>query len=47
MEDIENMQRVVPMEADDSIRIAPTIAMVPPPSSREFFIQHSSRKTIK
>ena len=43
VEDNENMQRVVPMEADDPRMIAPTIAVVPPPPSRELFIQHSSR----
>ena len=43
VEDNENMQRAVPMEADDPRRIAPTIAVVPPPPSRELFIQHSSR----
>ena len=35
MEDNENMQRVVPMETDDPRRIAPTIAVVPPPPSHE------------
>ena len=45
VEDNENnfMQKVVPMEADDPRMIAPTIAVVPPPPSRELFIQHSSR----
>ncbi|XP_073248846.1 uncharacterized protein [Porites lutea] len=43
VEDNENMQRAVPMEADDPRRIAPTIAVVPPPPSRELFIQQSSR----
>ena len=43
VEDNENMQRVVPMEADDPRMIAPTTAVVPPPPSRELFIQHSSR----
>ena len=31
------------MEADDTRRIVPTIAVVPHPPSRELFIQHSSR----
>ncbi|CAH3027119.1 unnamed protein product, partial [Porites evermanni] len=35
VEDNENMQRAVPMEADDPRRIAPSIAVVPPPPSRE------------
>ncbi|CAH3141810.1 unnamed protein product [Porites evermanni] len=43
VEDNENMQRAVPMEADDPRRIAPSIAVVPPPPSRELFIQPSSR----
>ena len=43
VEDNENMQRAVPMEPDDPRRIAPTVAVVPPPPSRELFIQHSSR----
>ena len=34
MGDNENMQRVVPMEADAPRRIAPAIAVVPPPPSR-------------
>ena len=38
VEDNENMQRVVPMEADDPWRMAPTITVVPPPPSRELFI---------
>ena len=38
-----NMQRVVPMEADDPRRIAPSIAVVPPPPSHLLFIQRSSR----
>ena len=43
VEDNENMQRAVPMEADDPRRIAPSIAVVPPPPSSELFIQPSSR----
>lgn len=43
MEDNDNMQRIVPMENDDPRRIAPTIAVVPAPTSRELFVQHSSR----
>ena len=43
MEDNENMQRVVLMEADDPRRIAPTIAVVPPPPLRELVSQHSRR----
>ena len=43
VEDDENMQRVVPVEADDPRRIAPTTAVVPPPPSCKLIIQHSSR----
>ena len=43
MEDNDNMQRIVPMENDDPRRIASTIAVVPAPTSRELFVQHSSR----
>lgn len=43
LEDDDNVQRVLPMEADDPRRITPTIAQCEPVSSMELYARHQSR----
>ena len=37
------VDRHISLSEDDPARIAPTIAQVPPPSSKELFLKHQSR----
>ena len=42
-DDVNPIDRHVSLSEDDPARIAPTIARVPPQSSKELFIRHQSR----